>query len=94
MQQLAEQSAGKLRVLGIDTGDSREAGASFATAKGVRFPTLFDEDRKALNSLTGTSLPITVFVDATGKAYVHRLPLDARTLVTQVKAHTGVTVTL
>nr|WP_296072856.1 TlpA disulfide reductase family protein [uncultured Actinoplanes sp.] len=94
MQQLADRSAGKLHVLGIDTGDSREAGASFATAKGVRFPTLFDEDRKALNALTGTTLPITLFVDATGTAYVHRLPLDARTLTEQVKEHTGVTVTL
>lgn len=94
MQSLAAKGAGQLTVLGVDVGDSREAGASFATDKGVTMPTLFDADRKMINALALTGLPATVFIDATGKSYVHPLPLDAKTLPAQVREHTGVSVTL
>jgi hypothetical protein len=81
-------------VLGVDTGDTRDAGASFAAAKSVRFPTLFDPDKKLANAVAGINLPITIFMDASGKTYVNRLPLDAAKLTDLVEEHTGVTVEL
>ncbi|GAA2644003.1 TlpA family protein disulfide reductase [Paractinoplanes durhamensis] len=94
MQQLADTAGDRLTVLGVDTGDGREAGASFAADKGVTMPTLFDEDKKLVNAVGGINLPVTVFLDAAGKTYVNLLPLDAAKLVAMVKEHTGVAVTL
>jgi len=93
MQKVAAQTAGRVTVLGVDTGDRRDAGASFAADKGVSFPTLFDPDKKLANAIAGTNLPITIFVDESGKSFVNRLPLDAAKLSTLVKQWTGVTVT-
>jgi hypothetical protein len=94
MQRLADQAAGRLTVLGVDAGDGRNAGASFAADKNVSMPTLFDEESKLQKALARQSLPVTVFIDAYGRRYVHPLPLDAAQLAEQVRAHTGVTVTL
>ncbi|MGK5679637.1 TlpA family protein disulfide reductase [Actinoplanes sp. URMC 104] len=93
MQSLADKAAGRLTVLGVDTGDQRDKGASFAGDKGVRMPTLFDEKSLLLNGLGRVNLPVTVFLDAAGRSYVHPLPLDAAGLAEQVRKHTGVTVT-
>jgi thiol-disulfide isomerase/thioredoxin len=93
MQGLADRAGDRLTVLGVDTGDGREAGASFATAAGVTMPTLFDQERKLINALAGTTLPITIFLDRSGRSYVHRLPLDAAGLAELVRTHAGVTVT-
>ncbi|MET0419765.1 MAG: TlpA disulfide reductase family protein [Actinoplanes sp.] len=93
MQRLADRAEGRLTVLGVDTGDSREAGSAFATDAGVRMPTLFDTEKKLLNALGQIRLPITVFVDSAGRSTVHPLPLDARSLSEQVRKNTGVTVT-
>jgi thiol-disulfide isomerase/thioredoxin len=92
MQKVATQTAGRATVIGVDTGDSREAGASFAAEKDVSFPMLFDPDKKLANAIAGTNLPITIFMDASGKSYVNRLPLDAAKLSTLVKQWTGLTV--
>ncbi|WP_249999829.1 TlpA disulfide reductase family protein [Actinoplanes sp. M2I2] len=92
MQSLADQAAGRLTVLGVDSGDQRAKGAEFATDKGVRMPTLFDEKGALLNGLGRVNLPVTVFLDASGRSYVHPLPLDAQGLAEQVRKHTGVTV--
>jgi len=94
MQKVAAQTAGRVTVLGVDTGDRLDAGASFAADKGVSFPTLFDPDKKLANAIAGTNLPITIFMDASGKSYVNRLPLDAAKLSTLVKQWTDLTVTL
>jgi cytochrome c biogenesis protein CcmG, thiol:disulfide interchange protein DsbE len=93
IQALAARSAGKLTVLGVDTGDRRDAGASFAAATQVTMPTLFDQDQSLFNALAGRALPMTVFVDAAGRRSVYVLPLTEKTLPEQVRAHTGVTVT-
>jgi cytochrome c biogenesis protein CcmG/thiol:disulfide interchange protein DsbE len=93
MQSLADRAKGKLTVLGVDIGDRRDAGASFAGDKNVSMPTLFDEDRKFLNALAGTALPMTVFLDPDGRKYVYLFPLTEKTIAEQVHAHTGVTVT-
>jgi thiol-disulfide isomerase/thioredoxin len=93
MQELADKAGDKLTVIGVDTGDGREAGASFAADKSVTMPTLFDQDKKLMNALARINLPVTVFVDADGKSYVNVLPLDAAKLATLVHEHAGVTVT-
>jgi cytochrome c biogenesis protein CcmG, thiol:disulfide interchange protein DsbE len=93
MQSLADRAGDRLTVLGVDTGDGREAGASFAADKGVTMPTLFDQDRKLIDALARTALPITIFLDGSGRSYVNLLPLDAAKLAGLVREHTGVTVT-
>ncbi|GAA4594368.1 hypothetical protein GCM10023107_30240 [Actinoplanes octamycinicus] len=92
IQQLADKTAGKLTVLGVDTGDTRDAAASFGADHGVSLPTLFDPEQKLVAALGAVNLPNTVFVDATGKFYLHRLPMDAAELSDLVAEHTGVTV--
>jgi cytochrome c biogenesis protein CcmG/thiol:disulfide interchange protein DsbE len=93
IQGLATKEAGKLTVLGVDTGDSREAGASFAAAKQVTMPNLVDADKTLFYALSGQGLPMTVFVDKTGHRTIYRLPLTDKTLPDQVRQHTGVAVT-
>jgi thiol-disulfide isomerase/thioredoxin len=92
IQQLATREAGKLTVVGVDTGDGREAGASFGAAKQITMPTLVDADKSLFAALGGQALPMTVFIDQTGKRTIYRLPLTGQTLPEQVRAHTGVTV--
>jgi thiol-disulfide isomerase/thioredoxin len=94
MQRLAAAAGDRLTVVGVDTGDRREAGASFAADKGVDFPTLFDQDSKLLAAVRRINLPATVFVDGSGRASLYDLPLDAAKLTEMVRVHTGVTVKL
>ncbi|MBG0560943.1 TlpA family protein disulfide reductase [Actinoplanes sp. NEAU-A11] len=93
MQGLADRAAGRLSVIGLDSGDRREAAASFATDHDVSFPTLFDPDRRFAGELGQATLPITVFVDTDGKTYIHRSALTVDELIEKVREHTGVTVT-
>ncbi|WP_438872232.1 TlpA family protein disulfide reductase [Paractinoplanes rishiriensis] len=94
MQRLADVAGDRITVLGVNTFDAREAGASFAEAVGVSMPTLFDPDRRLSDALGGTAMPLTVVVDSSGRSLVHRLPLDAPKLAELVRSHTGVQVTL
>jgi cytochrome c biogenesis protein CcmG/thiol:disulfide interchange protein DsbE len=94
MQELADATAGRLRVVGVDTMDSRDAGASFAADKGISFPTLFDPDKKLLTALGKVNLPVTVFIGTDGGRFVYTgKALDKPTLGGLVREHTGVTVT-
>ncbi|MEV4346616.1 TlpA disulfide reductase family protein [Actinoplanes sp. NPDC049596] len=92
MQKLSE--TGKVTVIGVDAGDKRENGASFAADKGVTMPTLFDADLSLPHALSRINLPVTVFLDSDGKSYVHILPLDATSLTEQVDKRLGLKVTL
>ncbi|GAB1643517.1 TlpA family protein disulfide reductase [Krasilnikovia sp. MM14-A1259] len=93
MQRLADRAAGRLTVVGVDTGDDREAAAGFATDQQVTLPTLYDRDKKLIAALGRTTLPVTVFVDGQGHAHVEPLPLDPGRLTAHVRDWTGVTVT-
>jgi len=94
MQALADATTGRLRVVGVDTRDSRDAAASFATDRGISLPTLFDPDQKLLTALGRVNLPITVFVRADGRRHLYAgKALDKPTLGGLVRTHTGVTVT-
>jgi thiol-disulfide isomerase/thioredoxin len=93
VQALADVTAGRLHVIGVDTFDDRAAGASFAADKGVSFPTLFDPEKKLLTALGKVNLPVTVFVGADGQRHVYSgTALDKPTLGGLVRTHTGVTV--
>jgi cytochrome c biogenesis protein CcmG/thiol:disulfide interchange protein DsbE len=94
MQRLADRAGGRLHVLGVDTNDGRDAAASFGAAKRVTMPTLYDRERRLLGSIGRINLPVTIFVDAAGRDYVHPLPVtSAPELSDLVRRHTGVTVT-
>jgi cytochrome c biogenesis protein CcmG/thiol:disulfide interchange protein DsbE len=94
MQRLADRTKGRLRVIGVDTGDSRDAAASFGTDKHVTLPTLYDAERKLVGALGRTALPVTVFLDPSGKRFVYnQLPPDEARLAALVRTHTGLTVT-
>jgi thiol-disulfide isomerase/thioredoxin len=93
MQRLADRTAGRLHVVAVDTGDARDAAASFGTDTRVTLPTLYDRDRKLVGLLGRAALPVTVFVDAGGKRFVYdQLPPDDAQLARLVRDHTGVAV--
>jgi thiol-disulfide isomerase/thioredoxin len=92
MQRLADRTAGRLTVLTVDTGDRRDAAASFAAAKDVSLPTLYDRERKLASALGRITLPVTVFVDASGRTHVDPMPFDDARLAATVAERTGVTV--
>lgn len=94
MQELAERTAGRLHVIGVDTFDDRQNGASFAADHGVTFATLFDPEKQLLTRLAKPNLPVTVFVAADGERFVyHGKAFDRPTLGGLVREHTGVAVT-
>jgi thiol-disulfide isomerase/thioredoxin len=66
LQRFADQTAGRVLVLGVITYDTRDAAAYAAADFGVRYPSLFDPDRTLLKALGRSAIPITLFVDAHG----------------------------
>ncbi len=92
IQQLADRTAGRLTVLGVDSEDTRSAGASFATDHGVDLPTLFDQDGKVTKALGRITLPITLLIDSAGHQFIQAPPMTADTIDELVHVHTGVSV--
>lgn len=66
-QTLAEQTAGRLRVIGVDTADVHTWGQSFVDDHRLTFPMLQDYDKLLLSALGQNSLPVTVFLTADGR---------------------------
>ena len=94
MQGLADRAGDRVRVLGVDTGDARDAAAAFGAGKQVTMPTLYDRDKKLLSSLGRATLPVTVFVDSAGRDYVHPAPVTSAVELSELlRRHTGVAVT-
>lgn len=91
-QGLADRADGRFTVIGVDTRDTRERGADFATDRSVTFPTLFDQEMRFAGELGVTMLPATVFINADGGMYVHRNAMDVDQLIEQVRKQFGVTV--
>jgi cytochrome c biogenesis protein CcmG, thiol:disulfide interchange protein DsbE len=93
MQELAEATAGRLHVIGVNSHDTRDAAASFGADVGLTMPTLYDRDQTLMHALGRTTLPLTVFLDPTGATYVYSgKALDKPALGGLVRTHTGVTV--
>jgi thiol-disulfide isomerase/thioredoxin len=91
-QQYAD-SGPPVTVLGVVTGDTRTAAASFAEDVHVTFPAVFDHDAKVQRSgLVPVVLPVTIFVDALGQVrHVESAPVpNVSTLDSLVKRYLGV----
>jgi thiol-disulfide isomerase/thioredoxin len=92
-QQFADGSAGQVAVLGVVTGDTRAAAASFAEDRAVTFPAVFDPDSRLQHSgLMPLVLPVTLFVDAGGRVrHVEATPIkDLSTLEAMARRYLAV----
>lgn len=73
LRQFAQQSKGKVMMLGINYNDPRpELAVEFASLVGWRYPQLQDPDRRLSTVMSVPGLPMTLFVDADG-VVVHRV---------------------
>jgi thiol-disulfide isomerase/thioredoxin len=95
-QRLADRTADRLHVVGVDTRDDPATAARMAEGLGVTFPTLVDPGQQLLRTFGGAGLPMTLFVDGDGKVryvYNHKA-LDGAALAALVDRHLGVAVDL
>jgi thiol-disulfide isomerase/thioredoxin len=66
LQRFADSAGDRVLVLGVDTGDTRDAAAGLLQDLKVTFPTLFDGSDRLLSAVGRSALPVTLFVDADG----------------------------
>lgn len=66
-QRLSERSTGQLRVIGVNSRDSRGGAQSIGEDFGVRFPMLVDQGEALQRALNRNAFPLTLFVDAQGR---------------------------
>jgi len=70
LQQLSEEYAGRVVILGVNCGDSAADVASFVEKYGYTFPIAVDENLDILNNhFYSSGIPYTVFIDANGALY-------------------------
>jgi thiol-disulfide isomerase/thioredoxin len=91
-QSYASQAGDRVLVLGVDTGDTRDAGSGLLQDTRVGFPTLFDAKSLLLSGVGRSALPVTLFVDADGGLrYVYNdKALDEPAIARLARAHLGV----
>ncbi|GIJ21865.1 TlpA family protein disulfide reductase [Micromonospora lutea] len=93
-QRLHERAEGQLRVIGVNSRDSREGAQSIGEDFGVRFPMLVDQGEAVQRALRRNAVPLTVFVDAQGR--IRHIDssgaLDDAGLADLVRQHLGLTV--
>ncbi|MBQ1024463.1 TlpA disulfide reductase family protein [Micromonospora sp. C95] len=93
-QRLHERTDGQLRVIGVNSRDSREGAQSIGEDFGVRFPMLVDQGEAMQRALRRNAVPLTVFVDAQGR--IRHIDssgaLDDARLAELVERHLGLTV--
>jgi peroxiredoxin len=79
-------------VVGVVTGTTRPAAQSVVDDLGLTFPMLYDRDRALLEAVGQVNLPVTLFVDASGRVvHVHGAPtLDVDTIGRLAHEHLGV----
>jgi thiol-disulfide isomerase/thioredoxin len=95
IQRFADRAGDRVLVLGVVTGDTRSAASDTAEDLGVRFPAVFDDGKSVLRGLGRTALPVTLFIDDTGRVrdvYASGTPLDEQSLDALVRDHLGVSV--
>jgi thiol-disulfide isomerase/thioredoxin len=84
MPVLARAVGTRLRVVGIDERDSSGSARSFATSRGVTYPSLSDPEGELLADLPmlpQAGVPSTLFLDAHGRVAARVIgPVDARVL--------------
>jgi thiol-disulfide isomerase/thioredoxin len=66
--------------LGIDSGDtSRADGLAFLRSHSLSYPSYYDPSGEAGSTITDSSFtPVTVFVDAGGREYIHQGPYPSQ----------------
>jgi len=91
-QSFADKVGDRVLVLGVDTGDTRDAGAGLLQDTKVTFPTLFDAQSRLLSGVGRSALPVTLFVDADGGLrYVYNdKALDEAAIARLAGTHLGV----
>lgn len=93
-QRLSERADGRLRVLGVNSRDGREAAQSIGEDFGVRFPVVVDQGEAFQRALERNAIPLTVLVD--GQGTVRHVDasgaLDDARLAELVRRHLGVAV--
>ncbi|HEX2417806.1 MAG TPA: TlpA disulfide reductase family protein [Micromonosporaceae bacterium] len=93
-QRYAEAANGQLRVLGVVSGDTRQAATALARELGVRFPTLYDRSGRLMKRLGRTALPVTLFIAPDGGlAHLYNgTPLTGAALSTLTERQLGVVI--
>ena len=72
LQRYAQQTAGRVSVVGVNTADGSAGRDAIVADLGLTFPVLVDERAVLRAELGRIALPVTVFVDANGRvAHVH-----------------------
>lgn len=91
-QRYAQRAAGTVRVIGVSSDDRADASRALVRDLHLTFPMLFDEDARLLAASGKIALPVTLFVDATGRIrYVYNAqPLDEPGLSALVAQHLGI----
>jgi cytochrome c biogenesis protein CcmG, thiol:disulfide interchange protein DsbE len=92
LQEFADASGDRVRVVGVISKDGVPQAGSFADDAGVTFPGAFDGDGELMTELGLNALPFTYFLDADG-ALVHTEVGDVASvdeLRTLVAEHLGV----
>lgn len=94
-QRLADRYGGQVHVVGVNTRDGPEAAVSLATDLGLTLPTLADPDERLRVAVRRAALPVTVFVDRSGRVrHIHdATALDDQALAALVRRHLDVPVT-
>jgi thiol-disulfide isomerase/thioredoxin len=94
-QRLADRHGGQVHVVGVNTRDRPDAAVSLAIDLGLTFPTLADPDERLRVAVRRAALPVTVFVDGSGRVrHIHdSTPLDDEALAALVRRHLDVPVT-
>ena len=91
-QAYAARAGDRVTVIGVDTGDTRTAGAALLQDVRVSYPTLVDDQRRLLAAVGRSALPVTLFVDAGGglRYLYNSTPLDEPAIDRLAQAHLGV----
>ncbi|SCF34697.1 TlpA family protein disulfide reductase [Micromonospora mirobrigensis] len=93
-QRLSERTEGRLRVVGVNSRDSRGGAQSIGEDFGVRFPMLADSGDALQRELGRNAIPLTVLVGADGRIrHVDASgALDDARLAELVRTHLGIAV--
>jgi thiol-disulfide isomerase/thioredoxin len=93
IQRYAARAAGRVAVIGVDTGDTRTGGGSVIQDLGVTYPNLYDERQLLLHGVEQAYLPVTILVDARGAIrhlYASGEALTEASLARLVQTYLGV----
>jgi thiol-disulfide isomerase/thioredoxin len=91
LQRFAERERGRVHVVGVVSNDDRSAAGALAEEFGLTFPHLYDREGRLMRALARPGLPVTVFVDGSGRVrHVYAADaLDQPTLDGLARRHLG-----